>query len=170
MLPFSRLPFQSDPINNLRLLFNGTIFVWWIMVGLVFLYAFFVLSAWFGYIPLNFDSKTMIDVFNKLKYILLSVSLLFYLIIRLIKSFIAWLYHKRYLYSVIILFFVSLIIFALCEAVSIYGLVIFLFSKNPADFFLFMAISLFYFYSFFPKYEDWERLLNQEFETTSSHL
>lgn len=156
-------------MNNSRLLFKGTNFIWLAMVGLVFLYAIFVLSVWFGYIPLNFDAITRIDVLNKLKYILLSVSLLFYLIIRLFKYFITWLYNKRYLYSVSILFIVSFIICALCEAVSIYGLIMFLLSRNPADFFLFMVISIFYFYSFYPKYEDWERLLNQEFEATSSH-
>jgi hypothetical protein len=139
------------------------------MVGFVFLYALFVLSVWFGYIPLKFETIKSIDVLNKLKYFLLALSFLFYCIIRLIKYVIYYFYSKGYLYSANNLLFTSFIIYALCGAVSIYGLVMFIVSKNPADFFIFMVISLFYFYCFYPKYEEWERLLNQEFEATSSH-
>jgi hypothetical protein len=168
MFPFFRLPFGASFHERLASIVQMAKLLWLILAGLVFLYALFVLSVWLGYIPLNFDGISRIDVLNKLKYILLSVSLLIYPIIRLIKYIIAWLYNKKYLCSVSTLFIVSFSICALCEAVSIYGLVMFMVSRNPADYFLFMVISLFYFYSFYPKYEDWERLLNQEFEATPS--
>jgi F0F1-type ATP synthase membrane subunit c/vacuolar-type H+-ATPase subunit K len=161
MFPFIRVPFRGDFHDSARRLFKGTHFVGLVMVGFVFLYAFFVLSVYFGFISLNFSNKIGTDILNTLKFTLLLVSLFFYLAIRLFKHFIAWLSAKKYL-PVFYLFFATLIIFSLCEAVSIYGLVVFLLSRKPSDFFLFMVISLFYFYSFYPRYEDWERLLNQE--------
>lgn len=169
MFPFLRFPFRRESLDYPRLVFKGINFVGWVMVGLVFLCALFVSGVCLGYIPLNFGHKIRTDVLNMLKYTLLSVSLLLYLLIRLFKYFIAWLFNKRYLNSADSLVFASLIIFGLCEAVNIYGLVVFLLSRNPADFFVFMAISLFYFYSFYPKYEDWDRLLNQEFKAAPSH-
>jgi hypothetical protein len=50
----------------------------------------------------------------------------------------------------------AIITFALCEAVAILGLVLFLVAGNAVDFYIFMMISLGFFYLFFPKYEQWE--------------
>jgi hypothetical protein len=51
----------------------------------------------------------------------------------------------------------AVITFALCEAVGILGLVLFLLAGNSLDFYIFMMISLGFFYFFFPKYEQWEQ-------------
>ena len=51
---------------------------------------------------------------------------------------------------------VAIITFALCESVGILGLVLFLLNGNSMDFYIFMVISLGFFYLFFPKYEQWE--------------
>jgi len=40
------------------------------------------------------------------------------------------------------------------------GLVLFLLTGNGLDFYVFMVISLGYFYLFFPKYETWEQLVS----------
>ena len=53
----------------------------------------------------------------------------------------------------------AIITFALCEAVSVLGLVLFLLAGNAMDFYVFMVISLGFFYLFFPKYEQWEARL-----------
>ena len=50
----------------------------------------------------------------------------------------------------------AVITFALCEAVAVLGLVLFLLNGNPMDFYIFMFLSLFYFWFFFPKFPDWE--------------
>ena len=50
----------------------------------------------------------------------------------------------------------AVITLALCEAVAVLGLVLFLLAGNAVDFYIFMAISLGFFYFFFPKYEQWE--------------
>lgn len=53
----------------------------------------------------------------------------------------------------------AVITFALCEAVAVLGLVIFLLAGNSLDFYIFMMISLGFFYLFFPKYAQWENLI-----------
>ena len=50
----------------------------------------------------------------------------------------------------------AVITLALCETVAVLGLVLFLLAGNAVDFYIFMAISLGFFYFFFPKYEQWE--------------
>jgi hypothetical protein len=50
----------------------------------------------------------------------------------------------------------AVITFALCEAVALFGLVLFLLAGNAMDFYVFMIISLGFFYLFFPKYAQWE--------------
>jgi len=53
----------------------------------------------------------------------------------------------------------AVITLALCETVAVLGLVLFLLAGNAVDFYIFMAISLGFFYFFFPKYEQWEQRL-----------
>ena len=54
----------------------------------------------------------------------------------------------------------AVITFALCEAVAVLGLVLFLLAGNPMDFYIFMLISLGFFYLFFPKYKQWEQRIS----------
>ena len=56
----------------------------------------------------------------------------------------------------------AVITFALCEAVAVLGLVLFLLAGNAMDFYVFMLISLGFFYLFFPKYEQWEQLVSAD--------
>jgi hypothetical protein len=54
----------------------------------------------------------------------------------------------------------AVITFALCESVAVLGLVLFLLAGNSLDFYIFMVISLGFFYLFFPKYAQWEKVVN----------
>jgi hypothetical protein len=54
----------------------------------------------------------------------------------------------------------AIITFALCESVAVLGLVLFLLTGNSLDFYIFMLISLSFFYLFYPKYDDWEKRVN----------
>ena len=51
----------------------------------------------------------------------------------------------------------AVITFALCESVAVLGLVLFLLAGQGLDFYIFMVISLGFFYLFFPKYAQWEQ-------------
>ncbi len=50
----------------------------------------------------------------------------------------------------------SIVTFALCESVGVYGLVIFLISGSVADFYLFLVLSLALFGVWFPRRDRWE--------------
>jgi hypothetical protein len=123
-----------------------------LMVASVFIYAFVVLCFDKGYATYkapNIDT----DVLVTLKYILLALSLGEYFMIRYFQKFS--LRKANYLPPG------AIIIFALCEAVSLYGLILFFLSGKAINFYIFMVISLLYFYLFYPKYADWEKLWQQ---------
>jgi hypothetical protein len=50
----------------------------------------------------------------------------------------------------------SVVTDTLCELLAIYGLVLFFLTKDPFDFYIFLAWSLVYFALYFPRYEQWE--------------
>ena len=56
----------------------------------------------------------------------------------------------------------SVVSYALCESVAIYGLVLFLIQGNSSDFYLFLVLSLFYFTIYFPKYGKWEEWIAEQ--------
>jgi len=146
--------------NTLQQQFKTTNYLGLAMIGAVFLYAGIVTGINHGLIP--FKPHQLIDahISGTVKYILLFVSALHYFVIRF--------FQKISVKAVNRLPAASIIIFALCEAVSIYGLVLFLLTGIYTDFFIFMAISLFYFYIFYPRYQDWETLLIQELRKDKS--
>lgn len=123
------------------------------MITSVFVYAAIVISINNGYILYN-QPQIFYSSFTAIKYILVAISILFYFIIKLIKI--------KSIKSLRSYFIGTIIIFALCDAISIYGLVVFLLSTNPLDFYIFMAISMLYFFMFYPRYDVWERLWDQE--------
>ncbi|RJR42590.1 MAG: hypothetical protein C4567_06945 [Deltaproteobacteria bacterium] len=137
--------------------FRTTNFIGLAMIGSVFLYAGLVLGINHGLIPVKIPRTLPADTANIVKYILLFVSILHYFIIKFFQK-VAGKAANRLPAG-------AILTFALSEAVGVYGLVLFLLSGNANDFFIFMAVSLFYFYIFYPKYTDWERLWKKnEFE------
>lgn len=138
------------PQGTLQQQFKTTNYVGLAMMASVFLYAVIVLAIDKGYIPYKAQPGANIGIYTTIKYILLVLAILHYFIIKFFQKFS--------LKSVAYLPAASILTFGLCETVSIYGLVLFLLTGNSLDFYLFMLISLFYFYLFYPKYADWERL------------
>jgi F0F1-type ATP synthase membrane subunit c/vacuolar-type H+-ATPase subunit K len=134
--------------------FRTTNYIGLAMIGTVFLYAGLVLGINHGIIPIKIRPSFSTDASANIKYIMLFISVLHYFIIKFFQRTAAKATNR--------LSAGSMITFAVSEAVAIYGLVLFILSGNSNDFFIFMAISLFYFYIFYPKYTDWERLLVQE--------
>ena len=145
------------PPKTLAQQFKTTNSVGLAMMASVFLYAVIVLSIDRGYIPYKVSHSIDMSIISKVKYILLAISIFHYFIIRFFQKFS--------LKSAAYLPAASVLTFALCEAVSIYGLVVFFLTTKSNDFFIFMAISLLYFYIFYPKYADWEKLFDQEYST-----
>ena len=54
------------------------------------------------------------------------------------------------------LFMATIITYALCESIAIYGLILFLIGGSRFDFYIFLILSLIYFAVYFPRYSRWE--------------
>jgi hypothetical protein len=154
--------------------FQITNYIGLVMIGSVFIFAFLVLAIDHGYFSFLESANPTVDavVATKIRYLFIFISFVFFVIIKFMKNIILRFLQKQYansLYPVVLrLFAFTLLVFGLCETISIYGLVLFILSRNPNDFFIFMAISLLYFYLFYPKYEDWEKIFNQELQGNPS--
>jgi F0F1-type ATP synthase membrane subunit c/vacuolar-type H+-ATPase subunit K len=141
------------PPATLQQQFKTTNYIGLALIASVFLYALTVICIDKGYLPFKAQPGANSGTFTIIKYILLVLSVLQYFAIRFFQKFS--------LKSAAYLPPAAIITFALCETVSIYGLVLFFLTGNATDFFIFMAISLLYFYLFYPKYADWERMWKQ---------
>ncbi len=142
------------PAGTLQQQFKTTNHIGLAMMAAVFLYAIIVICIDQGYLPYKAPPGANSGAFTTIKYILLGLAILQYFVIRF--------FQKLSMKSVAYLPPAAIITFALCEAVSIYGLVVFFFTGKSIDFFIFMLISLLYFYFFYPKFLDWERLWKQD--------
>jgi len=87
-----------------------------------------------------------------LKYVFMALGIGHFFLIKLVQRILGAASVER-------LFQAAVVTLALCEAVAIFGLVLFLLNGNSMDFYLFMFLSLFYFWFFYPKYQDWETRL-----------
>lgn len=52
--------------------------------------------------------------------------------------------------------------YALAELVALFGVILFLLTGKPIDFYVFFAVSLLYFWVYFPKCSTWEAILGEE--------
>lgn len=123
-----------------------------VMIASVFIYALLVeiikryFAPFTGFASL---SGQLVDIF---RYILLMIAILHFFLIRIIQ--------KKYASPPAAnLPLAAIITFTLCESVAIYGLVLFLLAGNPANYYIFMTISVLFFYIFFPKYDHWEKVM-----------
>lgn len=144
------------------------------MIGSIFLYAFLVIAMDKGYLAFLDSGGTALNAATlaKIKYLFILISAAIFLLFKFRKNNILQFFQKQYAKSpyptVLPLFAFTLLVFALCEVIGIYGLVLFILSRNTTDFFVFMTISLLYFYLFYPKYAEWEQFVNQKPRTSKS--
>jgi hypothetical protein len=121
-------------------------------------------SPFSGYAPLP-------DVIDILRYTMLGIAVAQYFLIRYINKAIlsqrATMFSNRANAAVTKILTYSrlivgpVIVYALCESVAIYGLILFLIQGKSFDFYLFMIISLSYFAIFFPRYNRWESWIKE---------
>jgi hypothetical protein len=122
------------------------------MIAAVFAYAGVVELIKWQMAPFTGFARLDPNTAGLLKYIFLAIAATQYGIIKIVQKFLL-------AKSADNLPQAAIITFALCESVGVLGLVLFLLAGNSLDFYIFMAISLGFFYLFFPKYEQWENLI-----------
>lgn len=152
MIEIVMRPDQIPPLKQRYLVIN---FIGLAMIASVFVYAVIVEIFKRYYAPFTGFADLPPHLADMLRYILLFVALVFYLLIRVIQK-------RLTAKSPKLLPSIAIATFALCEAVAIFGLMLFLLTGNSLDFYTFFATSLFLFYLFFPKYDQWERLMAEQ--------
>lgn len=155
--------------DSLRKAYRMTAFIGLTMIASLIIYAVLVelikkQNAPFG------GFSPMPDVIATLRYALLGVVAVEFFVIRLLNTLMlsgkAPLRSSpatiRFAPEVQRLVSASVVTYALCESVAIYGLVLFLIQGNSGDFYLFLVLSLFYFSIYFPKYGKWEEWIAEQ--------
>ncbi len=123
------------------------------MIAAVFAYAGVVEVIKWQWAPFTGFAKLPPQTAVLLKYIFLILAAAQYVIIKVVQKLILAQSTDNQPQA-------AVVTFALCETVAIFGLILFLLTGNGLDFYVFMVISLGFFYWFFPKYEQWEQRVN----------
>ena len=122
------------------------------MIAAVFVYAGVVELIKWQLAPFAGFAQLDPGTLSLLKYVFLAIAATQFGIIKLVQKILP----AR---SVDNLPQAAIVTFALCESVAVLGLVLFLLGGNSLDFYVFMLISLGFFYLFFPKYDQWEQVV-----------
>jgi hypothetical protein len=135
--------------QQLKIRYLRTNFIGLALIGSVFLYAGVVEILKRTMAPFAGLAALPAAQVLTLKYIFVAMAIGDFFLIKFVQKILG----AR---SVQQLIQAAIITFALSEAVAILGLVLFLLAGHAMDFYTFMFLSLFYFWFFFPKYQDWE--------------
>jgi hypothetical protein len=141
---------QNIPLKSRYLAVN---FIGLAMIAAVLVYAGVVELIKWQWAPFHGFAQLPPQTASLLRYIFLALAAAQFVIIKLVQKIVP----ARSLDN---LPQAAIITFALCETVAIFGLVLFLLNGDGLDFYVFMVISLGYFYLFFPKYEHWEQMVH----------
>lgn len=145
--------YLKDKHITLKSRYLAVNFIGLAMIAAVFAYAGVVEVIKWQWKPFTGFAKLPPQSAVVLKYIFLVLAAAQYVIIKVVQKIIL-------AQSVDNLPQAAIVTFALCETVAIFGLVLFLLTGNGMDFYVFMVISLGFFYLFFPKYEQWEQIVS----------
>jgi hypothetical protein len=135
--------------QQLKIQYLRTNFIGLALIGSVFLYAGVVELLKWVMAPFAGLAALPVAAALTLKYVFVALAIGDFFLIKFIQKILG-------ANSVAQLRQAALVTFALSEAVAVLGLVLFLVTGHAMDFYTFMFLSLFYFWLFFPKYQDWE--------------
>lgn len=139
-------------LTTLKARYLAINFIGLAMIASVFIYAGVVELLKWQLAPFAGFSTLDPGTADLIKYIFLALAAAQFFIIKALQKILS-------AHSVEKLSLTAIITFALCESVAVLGLVLFLLNGNSMDFYIFMVLSLGFFYLFFPKYEQWEERL-----------
>ncbi len=155
------MEYLSD--ESLRKGHRTAVLIGWFMIFSILVYAGIVEYFTRSNTPFAGFSPLPAEVFNKLRLILLGVCLLNFAFIPFLRNRVLSAQNRagvspagRPLTPEGKLVTVSIIAFALCESIVIYGFVLFLMNGARQEFYLFFFLSLIAFAIHFPRYERWQ--------------
>jgi hypothetical protein len=153
-------------MNDLKKAYRTTMLIGLWMIGCVFAYAIIVeLVKTSGH---SLGATSPAPAADILRYVLFGVAAVIFFLIRTINNhFLAGDIlitgrkgaASRYSPDIQLLMTAAVITYAFCESIAVLGLVLYFLGGSPAEFYMFMLISLFFFSVYFPKYGRWEEWL-----------
>jgi hypothetical protein len=144
--------------QQLKIHYLRTNFIGLALIGSVFLYAGVVEILKRTLAPFAGFAGLPVAQVLTLKYIFVALAIGDFFLIKFVQKILG-------ASTVAQLMRAAIVTFALSEAVAVLGLVLFLLAGHAMDFYTFMFLSLFYFWFFFPKYQDWEERLGVQSPT-----
>ena len=116
------------------------------------------------------------DEVSLLRYVLLGITVTEFFLIKIIRNQVlaatnpkaeALPPEKRFWFELPKFMGASFITLFLCEAISLYGFVLFILSGNTTDYYIFAAMSFIAFVIYFPKYNHWEESMRAKLSQIS---
>lgn len=157
---------EISSMDELKKAYRISVIIGIAIIASVFIYAVVVELIKSEYEP--FKGFSPFQEIEILRYILLGISIAEFFFIRYIRNFVLsgktmMATSKQGQFSAPIqrLITTSIVSYALCESVAIYGLVLFLIGGDSLDFYAFMVLSLVYFAVYFPRYSQWEEWMRE---------
>jgi len=135
--------------QQLKIHYLRTNFIGLALIGSVFLYAGVVEVLKRTLAPFAGFAGLPVAQAMTLKYVFVALAIGTFFLIKIMQKILGAPSFQRLMVA-------AIVTFALSEAVALLGLVLFLMNGRAMDFYTFMFLSLFYFWLFFPKYQEWE--------------
>jgi F0F1-type ATP synthase membrane subunit c/vacuolar-type H+-ATPase subunit K len=159
-------------MNDLKKAYRTTMLIGLWMIASVFVYAIII-----EFVKTNgntIGAITPAPSVTILRYVLFSVAAVIFFLIRAINNhFLAGDVRNigtgtasRYSPDIQRLVTATVITYAFCESIAVFGLIMYFLGGSPTDFYVFMLISLFFFSVYFPKYGRWEEWMKDRFKST----
>ena len=125
------------------------------MISSLFIYVFVV-----EFIKVNVNINLPSSMADLLRYLFFGVAIGEFLLIRFLRSHM--ISGPSSPAKIQKLFSMTIITYALCESVAIYGLILFFVGGRRFDFYTFLIVSFIFFAVYFPRYGRWEEWLKKE--------
>ncbi|MEK6692134.1 MAG: type ISP restriction/modification enzyme [Nitrospirota bacterium] len=157
---------EMNPVDELKRGYRTTFITGITIIASVFVYAAIVELIKIRFAP--FEGFSPFPEIEILRYVFLGIAIVEFFLVRFLRNLtlsgktpIQRTSQESPLSSFIQrLATTSIMIYAICESVAIYGLVLFLLAGSSLDFYAFMVLSLIYFAIYFPRYNQWEEWIN----------
>jgi hypothetical protein len=127
-----------------------------VALEIIMILNFFIYAA---LVELMKDASVPSQRFDNLKYLFLGLAIAEFPLIMVLRKFmIRGLQKLNGSTKAIVghLLTISVVTNALCEAIVLYGLIVFLITKNSSDFYIFLILGLISSAIYFPRYGQWE--------------
>jgi F0F1-type ATP synthase membrane subunit c/vacuolar-type H+-ATPase subunit K len=139
---------EVSSVDELKREYRLATIIYIAMIATVFVYAVVVELIKKNFVP--FKGFAPFPEVYILRYVFLGLTIADFFLIKFI-------WRKLLSASTQKLIETSVITYALCESVAIYGLILFLAAGSSLDFYTFMILSLSFFGVYFPRYSHWQK-------------